>query len=443
MINHKKISTRIEAAVSKHLAIATDSITTLITKVCESEHSPNAARLQLESTISSLSIAIMAVNADTTSYDHHRRQDRRQQPVQKVNSSRFYGEYHGHRVEHLEPLLLALREESDSLIWTAGDSSLDNKYWFSDARPAPSGAYQRTLDPPTSNADVTYWLNVLSQERQERRGRSLHQKGVARPRIAAINAINAAVEATTLNERTWRLRPQDRFLRDHIQPNDVLVVSVGGNDVALAPLPCTIVSILSLMSLPGACLERGCILGTVPSEEYCCGCGPSALLSCTSACPPCFGYMVHLFGTRVEKYIDRLTAKARPKNIFVCMIYYPDEAPTPSWAGPALGCLRYDSDPQKLQTLIRRAFVEGTSKISIPGSEVIPVPLFNVLDGKDSRDYIARVEPSPQGGRKMAEYLLDMIEKSTTRRTVGTYRADQSPTSTAAPVGPVYMADRT
>lgn len=41
---------------------------------------------------------------------------------------------------------------------------------------------------------------------------------------------------------------------------------------------------------------------------------------------------------------------------------------------------------------------------------MIPVPLFNVLDGKRSEDYVARVEPSAIGGRKMAEFLLDLIE---------------------------------
>jgi hypothetical protein len=50
------------------------------------------------------------------------------------------------------------------------------------------------------------------------------------------------------------------------------------------------------------------------------------------------------------------------------------------------------------------------SKIRITGSQVIPIPLFNVLDGKRSEDYIARVEPSAVGGRKIAEFLLDVIE---------------------------------
>ena len=49
------------------------------------------------------------------------------------------------------------------------------------------------------------------------------------------------------------------------------------------------------------------------------------------------------------------------------------------------------------------------SKIRIPGSEVIPIPLFHTLDGTRSEDYVARVEPSAIGGKKMAEYLLDVI----------------------------------
>ena len=52
--------------------------------------------------------------------------------LDEVSSSRFYGEYHGHRVEDLEILLPRLRAATDSLIWTAGDSSLDNKHWFDD-----------------------------------------------------------------------------------------------------------------------------------------------------------------------------------------------------------------------------------------------------------------------------------------------------------------------
>ena len=49
------------------------------------------------------------------------------------------------------------------------------------------------------------------------------------------------------------------------------------------------------------------------------------------------------------------------------------------------------------------------STIKIPGSEVIPIPLFHPLNGRISGDYVARVEPSATGGRKMAEYMLWML----------------------------------
>jgi hypothetical protein len=315
----------------------------------------------------------------------------------KVSSSRFYGEYHGHPVPDLEILLPQLRSSSDSILWTAGDSSLDNKYWFNDRREAV-GAYKDVLEPPTSVCDVTYWLNYIAAEQQ------------GGERIATINT---AVEATTLNERTRRLRPQDIFLRENIREEDTLVVSIGGNDVALAPTPCTILSMLGLLSLPVSCIENATpSCGAVPCDDCCCGCGAS-LLSCGCTFPPCAGYFRHLFGVRVEKYIQQLTAKTMPKRILVCMIYYPDENHLqPSWANKALGALGYNTNPAKLQAMIRTTFANATSNISIAGNTtVIPVPLFDVLDGKRSDDFVARVEPSAVGGRKMAEFILDHVQR--------------------------------
>jgi hypothetical protein len=40
---------------------------------------------------------------------------------------------------------------------------------------------------------------------------------------------------------------------------------------------------------------------------------------------------------------------------------------------------------------------------------VIQVPLFHALDGTDSADYVQRVEPSAQGGRKMAAVIADAV----------------------------------
>lgn len=336
----------------------------------------------------------------------------------KVNSSRYYAEYHGHLVEHLELLLPALRKSSDSLIWTAGDSSLDNKYWFQDHR-AAVGAYREILDPPTMNADVTYWLNHLARE--------------------GTGSINTAVEATTLQQRTWKLLPQDAFLRDNIQPSDTLIVSIGGNDVALAPTPCTICSMLSLVKMPFGCVKQSCVCFTPPCNEHCYGCGPVGISACCSASPPCLGYMNHLFGTRIQHYIEALTSKTKPKRILVCMIYYLDENPTPSWAGMALKSLGYDKDPERLQYLIRKMYEGATSNIRIEDTTVIPVPLFDVLDGKKSDDYVARVEPSCQGSQKMAKYFLDIIERDEKNPNFYSKRNAQA---CSGPVESSYMLDR-
>ena len=72
------------------------------------------------------------------------------------------------------------------------------------------------------------------------------------------------MEATTLNERSYRLRPQDKYIRDNISSQDILIVSIGGNDIALAPTPCTICSVAGLLCLPVRCLEGGRSFGAVP-----------------------------------------------------------------------------------------------------------------------------------------------------------------------------------
>lgn len=323
-------------------------------------------------------------------------------PDSKVNSTSFYSEFHGHRISHLEKLYSPLRESADSLIWTAGDSSLDNKYWFGDRRDAV-GAYAQVLDPPISICDVTFWLNYLSLQRYDPSSEGTR----GGPKYAAINT---AVEATTLNSRCYNLQPQDEFLRDNISKDDILIVSIGGNDVALAPSPCTIATMVGMTHcLPQKAIEKGFTCCSIPVDDYCSGCSTS-LVSCGGACPPCLGYLRHLFGTRIEKYIEKITAKTIPKKILVCMIYYLDENKSPSWANVALGALGYNKKPGKVQAMIRKIFLEGVSNIKLKGTQVIPVPLFQVLDGKNSDDYIARVEPSSQGGKKMAGYFLDILE---------------------------------
>ena len=194
----------------------------------------------------------------------------------KISSTSFYSEYHGHKLHHLEVLYPHLRTDSDALIWTAGDSSLDNKHWFADQRPAV-GVYADILQPPRSVCDVTYWLNSLLESDDRYRFENNNDDGNSHSKSGGggrgngrgrgnvkYAAINMAVKATTLNERCAKLRPQDKFLRDNIGEEDVLIVSIGGNDIALYPTPATIAAVAGLLCLPNSCLESGRSFGAVP-----------------------------------------------------------------------------------------------------------------------------------------------------------------------------------
>ena len=315
--------------------------------------------------------------------------------MERVDSQSYYDEYHGHKVQHLSHILPALRSTTHPVIWTAGDSSLDNKFWFHDTA-AAVGAYKNVLDPPRMKQDVTYWLNKRAEDRQ-----------------ASYVAINTSVEATTLNGRACcTLLAQDKFIKRNIQEEDVLVVSVGGNDIALMPAPCTICNMVLLQCCtPTACIEKTKPCCSIPCDDCCCSCGCGCVAACTTAFPACcMGYFYHLFRTRIESYVKNLTSGPhRPKRIVVAMIYYPDEAETGSWADGTLGLLGYNSNPAKLQLLIRKTFEDAVSQIKIEGSTVLPLPLFEILDGKRSSDYCQRVEPSPSGGRKMADGILDLL----------------------------------
>ena len=63
--------------------------------------------------------------------------------------------------------------------------------------------------------------------------------------------------------------------------------------------------------------------------------------------------------------------------------------------------------------MIRNTFKTATSAIRIPGTEVVPVPLFDVLDWQRSEDFVARVEPSVIGDRKMAAHVWVLVKPPT------------------------------
>ena len=185
-----------------------------------------------------------------------------------------------------------------------------------------------------------------------------------------------------------RLLAHDAFVRDALTERDVVVLSLGGNDVALRPSAATVAAM-------------GLLTRVTPTWLLRLGCAPG------------LGHFFALFHDRIEEIVTKIAAAnggRKPAKVLVCMIYYLDETPGGSWADGVLSKLGYDSDLAKLKLIIQMLFERVASAgFRVDGVEVVPFALFKVLDGTDSRDYVQRVEPSVQGGRKMARAIVDEL----------------------------------
>jgi len=225
--------------------------------------------------------------------------------------------------------------------------------------------------PPNGVPDVAYWVN-----------RELLDRGVG----AAYACVNAAVEESTLADRHGdALLPQDNFVREQLAAGDTLVVSVGGNDVALRPSAATVLAMLFLTRSPISLIRSGWAPGS--------------------------SHFVTMFKDRTAAYVRTVMAgRAKPRRVVVCSLYYLDVVPGGSWADTTLRLLGYDANPAKLQAAIAaiHEFAHRTLT-SVDGVEVVAVPFFRCMDGSDRADYEQRVEPSAQGGRKMAAMIVDAV----------------------------------
>lgn len=297
--------------------------------------------------------------------------------LKKINPLPFYNQWAGHPLSDLATIcsnVQATRPEKP-IVYLAGDSSLDNKAWIPSSGPGGEplpeqvpNIYNSFLEPLTPKPDVAFFLNHL-----------LGSKA---------SVINAAVEASLLREREKNLLPHDEFIRDHIRHQDVLVVSLGANDIALSPTKATMRHMLQLAWLS----SKDSIEQNKASS---------------------LRYFENMFHAQTKSYINQLMSKQKPSAVVVCMIYYPLEASASSqasWADTQLKMLGYGKWPSQLQTAISQIYSSATSKIEIEGTKVIPCALYETMDGKNEEDYVARVEPSVQGGKKMATLLGKKLE---------------------------------
>jgi len=285
----------------------------------------------------------------------------------RIPTHDFYERYFGHDPVFLGMLHERFRSNGKSIIWLAGDSTLDNKYWLGWERVTAVNGYEDVFDDPlAARADVSHWVN-----------QELVDRGAS-----DWASICCAREEHTLSKG---MNEQDRFVQQHIQANDILVCCIGGNDIALAPSPTTIAKMLWLTQFAK---KENIINGSAGGLSH----------------------FFDIFGAQTQAYIEQLVARTRPRAVVVCMLYYLDENPDPdAWANGVLNLLGYNSDPSILQSLIQGCFLNGTLNIRIEGTLVIPVPLFKHMNGKDTRDYAERVEPSSRGGHKMAAAVTEAL----------------------------------
>jgi len=295
----------------------------------------------------------------------------------KINTSRFYHEWKGHPISDVSAfrsITLSLRPRKP-IIYLAGDSSFDNKYWVPSSGPGGESLlvdvpeiYHAALDRPHPKPDIGFWLNHLLGDRA--------------------TALNLAVEESTLRERDSDLLDHDRFIRDNIRAEDILIISIGANDIALKPTFATVRHMLQLAWLtPRGSLQQGTAWS--------------------------LSHFRNMFKGQVQAYVSRLIEKHKPRAVIVCMIYYPLEANASkqkSWADFPLKLLGYNRFPGQLQTAIMKMYELATKQIQIPGVKVVPCALFESMDGKNKDDYTARVEPSAEGGRKIALQLKEIID---------------------------------
>jgi hypothetical protein len=295
----------------------------------------------------------------------------------------FFDEYHGHEKDCLEDIYKSLCLDSEdkrkkNVIFLAGDSSLDNKHWILNEKANSVNGYENFFEK--SVKDVAFNINKKIVEYNDHH----HFKN-------DYFCINTSVEASTLDsnsvDKNIRSNPDvpfhwtsDQFIQDHITDMDILIVSVGGNDIAFN----------STTHLPF--FQK---LDTNPND------------------PEAIAHFKELLQTKLENYIKKLCLKNKPLKIIVCMIYYPSKEIQGSWAGTALSNLGYDGKGgDKLRSTIKLFFENFTKNITISGSEVIPCPLFETLNYEDGKNYLQRVEPSALGGKRMAKRFLSYLFKN-------------------------------
>jgi hypothetical protein len=274
-----------------------------------------------------------------------------------IDFARFYDTYYGHPISDLKTIIKPAHSENKCIIYLAGDSSFDNKYWLPDTnRPRVTSKYRQhsTREYARAKPDVAHWINEQTDD--------------------SIVCVNCAVEEAALSDS---LNAQDCVIQETITENDVLVVSIGGNDFALKPSILNSVLMASVLYLtPQLVIDWGYAYNLT--------------------------YIINSLVSQLETYISTLLNNVTPKTLVICTIYYPC-LHGHGWADKFLALVGYNTHYTKIHSMIDAIHTKIES--NFPNAKCIA--LSDVLDYTNESDYIQRVEPSETGGRKMATAIIN------------------------------------
>lgn len=271
-------------------------------------------------------------------------------------SKEYFSQYYGHPIQDLNFLLD--QNKSKRKIYLVGDSTMDNKKWVLDKISSPSNGYEFFIE--NSVLDVNHFVNHFLEKEK-----------------LPFISLNFAIEEAFIRGK-FALDEHDKIVKNNINENDILIVSIGGNDIALKPSPIIILELFNFL----ICSEEDKIKNILDTFE-----------------------------TNLKDYISNLIQNKKPKAVFICAPYYPCKVMQKSWASTTLNLMKYYDDPYKVHKLINFIY-KKIKEIKIDNVNIIPVPIFEILDWEDENDYVASVEPSENGGRKIAKYFVDLIKQN-------------------------------
>merc|ERR1712232_449122 len=141
--------------------------------------------------------------------------------------------------------------------------------------------------------DVSYWVNKECQSRSRARVEAAADTLRDTTKISPVSTacVNCAVEESCISQREVEgLLPHDKYIRDNITEEDVLVVDVGGNDVALRPTAGVIANMAWLLYLT-----------------------PKIFIKQSPFLAPGLFYFIYMFRYRLRSYIESLTSVRKPR----------------------------------------------------------------------------------------------------------------------------------